>query len=221
MTATSDPTAAQPPEPEPPVRISLTPEGATRGRLDGAWWPRSHDLPRELPPLAAALDPTWGKITRVTVNPTHWPVIPRRVPVEGHVIHVGWFEQEQGADEVMVCSFIPLRLELLVIPPPPRGRDLCRRVADDGGVRPGQHPYPHRPSDSRRCADHRPTGRRMTTITSGRQHAVHRRPRPWLPPSAHCRPTVPRIVRAGARTPPRHVPPRGPMKPRSRRPRSR
>ncbi|RKT19528.1 hypothetical protein BX285_3993 [Streptomyces sp. 1114.5] len=117
MTATPDPTATQPPGPGPTVRLSLTPEGATRGRLDGAWWPRSHDLLRELPPLAAALDPTWGKVTRVTVNPTHWPVIPRRVQVAGHVIHVGWFEQEQDADEVIVCSFTPLRLELLVIPP--------------------------------------------------------------------------------------------------------
>ncbi|GAA2264594.1 MULTISPECIES: DUF5994 family protein [Kitasatospora] len=117
MTATFDPAASQPPGPEPPVRLSLTPGSATPGRLDGAWWPRSHDLLRELPPLATALDPKWGKITRVTVNPTHWPVIPRRVPVAGHVIHVGWFEQEQDADEVIVCSFIPLRLELLVIPP--------------------------------------------------------------------------------------------------------
>jgi hypothetical protein len=117
MSATSDPTAARPPGPVPPVRLSLTPEGATPGRLDGAWWPRSHDLLREVPPLATALDPTWGKITRVIVNPTHRPVIPRRVPVAGHVIHVGWFEQEQDADEVMVCSFVPRRLELLVIPP--------------------------------------------------------------------------------------------------------
>ncbi|MFD7583209.1 DUF5994 family protein [Kitasatospora sp. NPDC059817] len=117
MTASFDPAADQPSEPEPPVRLRLTPEGTTPGRLDGAWWPRSHDLLRELPPLAAALDPRWGRITRVTVNPAHWPVIPRRVPVAGHVIHVGWFDQEQDADEVMVCSFIPLRLELLVIPP--------------------------------------------------------------------------------------------------------
>ncbi|WP_329500431.1 DUF5994 family protein [Kitasatospora herbaricolor] len=117
MTTTSDPATAPPSGPEPPVRLSLTPAGATPGRLDGAWWPRSHDLLRELPPLAAALDPRWGRVTRVTVNPTHWPVIPRRVPVAGHVIHIGWFEREQDADEVMVCSFVPLRLELLVIPP--------------------------------------------------------------------------------------------------------
>lgn len=115
MATSFDPATAQ--APDLPARVSLTPTGASPGRLDGAWWPRSHDLVHELPALAAEMDPRWGRIIRVTVNPTHWPVIPREVQVTGHVIQLGWFEQEQDADEVMVCSFIPRRLELLVIPP--------------------------------------------------------------------------------------------------------
>ncbi|MEV7358858.1 DUF5994 family protein [Kitasatospora sp. NPDC091276] len=117
MTATSEPGGARVSHPEPPARLSLVPEGVAPGRLGGAWWPRSRDLLRELPPLAATLAPSWGEVLRVTVNPAHWPVIPRRVPVTGHVIHVGWFEQEQDAEEVVVCSFVPRRLDLLVIPP--------------------------------------------------------------------------------------------------------
>ena len=73
------------------LRLSLAPTDSAPALLDGAWWPRSRDLEAELPSLTAVLDPLWGRITRVTVNPTQWPVIPRKVPVAGHVVNVGWF----------------------------------------------------------------------------------------------------------------------------------
>lgn len=78
----------------PAARLALKPDGAARGLLDGAWWPRSRDLLSELPTLTDVLDPLWGRITRIAVNPEHWPVVPRRVPVEGHVVKVGWFTPE-------------------------------------------------------------------------------------------------------------------------------
>lgn len=31
------------------------------------------------------VDPLWGRITRIAVNPKYWPVIPRQVPVDGHM----------------------------------------------------------------------------------------------------------------------------------------
>ncbi|MEV5899203.1 DUF5994 family protein, partial [Streptomyces sp. NPDC052127] len=77
------------------LRLSLAPTGSAPALLDGAWWPRSRDLAAELPSLTDVLDPLWGRITRVTVNPTHWPVVPRKVPVGGHVVKVGWFLSEQ------------------------------------------------------------------------------------------------------------------------------
>lgn len=101
----------------PPVRLSLKPPGPPSGLLDGAWWPHSRDLTRELASLVDLLDPLWGRITRVTVNPTHWPVVPRKVPVNGHVIKVGWFRQEQDPHQLMLRSYQVGRWDLLAIPP--------------------------------------------------------------------------------------------------------
>ncbi|MEV1067376.1 DUF5994 family protein [Streptomyces sp. NPDC050263] len=99
------------------LRLSLAPVGATPALLDGAWWPRSRDLGAELPTLTAALEPLWGRITRVTVNPTHWPVVPRKVPVAGHVVKVGWFLHEQDPHELLLLSYHMGRWNLLVVPP--------------------------------------------------------------------------------------------------------
>ncbi|MFF7950249.1 DUF5994 family protein [Streptomyces griseorubiginosus] len=120
MTATiSLPTAIEAEEPSSssPLRLSLSPTGPAPALLDGAWWPRSRDLMAELPSLTAVLDPLWGRITRVTVNPTHWPVVPRKVPVAGHVVKVGWFLAEQDPHELLLLSYHVGRWNLLVIPP--------------------------------------------------------------------------------------------------------
>ncbi|MBO8203228.1 hypothetical protein JW613_33850 [Streptomyces smyrnaeus] len=101
----------------PPVRLSLKPPGPPSGLLDGAWWPHSRDLTRELAALTELLDPRWGRITRVTVNPTHWPVVPRKVAVDGHVVKVGWFRQEQDPHQLMLRSYHVGRWDLLIIPP--------------------------------------------------------------------------------------------------------
>jgi hypothetical protein len=98
-------------------RLSLAPVGSAPALLDGAWWPRSRDLEAELPSLTAVLDPLWGRITRVTVNPTAWPVIPRKVPVAGHVVNVGWFLAEQDPHELLLLSYHVGRWNLLVVPP--------------------------------------------------------------------------------------------------------
>jgi hypothetical protein len=99
------------------LRLSLAPAGSAPALLDGAWWPRSRDLAAELPSLTAVLDPLWGRITRVTVNPTHWPVVPRKVPVAGHVVKVGWFLPEQDPHELLLLSYHVGRWNLLVVPP--------------------------------------------------------------------------------------------------------
>jgi hypothetical protein len=65
----------------------------------------------------AVLDPLWGRITRVTVNPTQWPVVPRKVPVAGHVVNVGWFLPEQDPHELLLLSYHVGRWNLLVVPP--------------------------------------------------------------------------------------------------------
>ncbi|WP_338495321.1 DUF5994 family protein [Streptomyces sp. SJL17-4] len=116
MTTTLDRTANRALSPGLPARLSLTPKTTLAGRLDGAWWPRSRDLAAELPALADALEGRSGRITRVLVNPGHWPVVPHKVAATGHVLHVGWFT-EQDPDKVILLSYTTGRCDLLVIPP--------------------------------------------------------------------------------------------------------
>lgn len=102
----------------PALRMSLAPLDSAPAVLDGAWWPRSRDLAAELPSLVAVLDSLWGRITRVTVNPTHWPSdFPRKVPVDGHIVKVGWFLGEQDPHQLLLLSYRTSRWDLLVVPP--------------------------------------------------------------------------------------------------------
>ncbi|REH21939.1 MULTISPECIES: DUF5994 family protein [unclassified Streptomyces] len=118
MTATvSPPMTSQDRRPASSVRLSLAPAGSAPALLDGAWWPRSRDLTAELPALTSVLDPLWGRITRVTVNCAQWPVVPRKVPVAGHVVKVGWFRFEQDEHELLLLSYHVGRWNLLVVPP--------------------------------------------------------------------------------------------------------
>ncbi|MFI9360341.1 DUF5994 family protein [Kitasatospora sp. NPDC053057] len=129
MTAILD-RATTPVIPESPLRLSMAPDGVRAGRLDGAWWPRSRDLLVELPSLTAELDERWGRVTRITVNPAQWPLIPRRIPVAGHTVRAGWFSIEQDKHMIMVCSYIPRRLNLLVVPPRTNSVDAARLMTE-------------------------------------------------------------------------------------------
>ncbi len=120
-----------------PTRLMLAPVGTAPALLDGAWWPRSRDLTAELPALTAVLDPLWGRITHVTVNPTFWPTIPRKVPVDGHVVGVGWFRAEQDPHKLLLFSYNVGRWDLLVIPPetgPASAARLMTEAADPLGI---------------------------------------------------------------------------------------
>ncbi|MFD9622791.1 DUF5994 family protein [Streptomyces virginiae] len=128
MTTTFDRTAPRDLAAELPARLSLTPKTTLAGQLDGAWWPYSRDLEAELPALAAALDETWGRITRVSVNPSRWPVVPRTVAVDGRVLHVGWFT-EQDPDKLILLSYTVGRWDLLVIPPETEPAAAARLMA--------------------------------------------------------------------------------------------
>ncbi|MFE2409793.1 DUF5994 family protein [Kitasatospora sp. NPDC059408] len=131
MTTTLD-RATTPAAPDSTARLSLAlaPRGVRPGRLDGAWWPRSRDLLLELPALAAEIDERWGRITRITVNPAKWPVIPPRIPVAGHTVHAGWFTTEQDEHTIAVFSYAPRRLNLLVVPPETDAVDAARLMAE-------------------------------------------------------------------------------------------
>lgn len=109
--------AAPSPAPSTPeARVALKfPTG--HGLLDGAWWPRSRNLITQLPALVGVLDPLWGRITRVAVNPTLWPPIPREVPVDGRVLKVGWLTPGLDLHQLLLLARGTSRFDLLVIPP--------------------------------------------------------------------------------------------------------
>lgn len=113
----------------PTTRLTLKATGTTRGLLDGAWWPRSRDLLRELPALSDMRAPLWGRITRIAVNPQHWPVLPRKVPVNGHVMKVGWFKAAQDPHKLLLLSYSVGRWDLLVIPPDTGTAAVARLMA--------------------------------------------------------------------------------------------
>jgi hypothetical protein len=113
----------------PLVRLALKPEGASAGLLDGAWWPHSRNLLRELPALTDVLDPLWGRITRIAVNPTHWPVIPRKVPVNGHVVKTGRFKAKRHQHHLQLRSYRIGCWDLLVIPPQTTATAAARLMA--------------------------------------------------------------------------------------------
>ncbi|MFF4504740.1 DUF5994 family protein [Streptomyces sp. NPDC001401] len=119
------------PEPvaAPAARLTLKTDGTSRGLLDGAWWPRSRDLLSELPALTDVLDPLWGRITRIAVNPKYWPVIPRKVPVNGHIVKVGWFTPEIDPHKLLLLSYGTGRWDLLIIPPETGPESAARLMA--------------------------------------------------------------------------------------------
>ncbi|MFJ2585733.1 DUF5994 family protein [Streptomyces sp. NPDC087538] len=136
MTTTVERGVARAFVPPLPTRLSLTPKTTLAGQLDGAWWPYSRDLPTELPSLVEALEGRWGRITRAMVNPTRWPVVPHKVPAAGHIVHVGWFT-EQDPDKMILLSCTGGRCDLLVIPPetgPAAAARLMSAAAVPGSV---------------------------------------------------------------------------------------
>ncbi|MCZ7415134.1 DUF5994 family protein [Streptomyces sp. WMMC897] len=95
------------------LRLETT--ASREGRLDGAWWPRSRDIGAELPALLSALTDHLGPLTRVGLDAAAWEELPRRVVVDGMVVHVDSFPV--GDDTVLITRGAEDHFALLVIPP--------------------------------------------------------------------------------------------------------
>ncbi|MFI0503779.1 DUF5994 family protein [Streptomyces albogriseolus] len=134
MNVTIDRTMSSRRFPAPPARLSLTP---APGGLDGVWWPRSRALSRELPPLTAALDSAWGRVTGVAVNPAHWPVVPSRVSLAGRAVWVDWSTEEQDPHR-LTLFFAGGRRDVLVVPPEAGAASAARLMSGDSGGAPGR-----------------------------------------------------------------------------------
>jgi hypothetical protein len=97
------------------LRLRLKPRGPVTGFVDGGWWPRSHDLPAELPALMAVLAVRLGPVESVSYNLDAWGPTPRKLTVDGRIVRLaGYRSQHPATIDVLSAAH---RVTLLVVPP--------------------------------------------------------------------------------------------------------
>lgn len=101
------------------VRLELKPGGAKPGFVDGAWWPRSRDLRRELPEILAALSSRVGPVERVAFGRPGWDPTGRErlVTPTGRVSLDGFATFTPDAVWFVIAGRWQGRVCVLVIPP--------------------------------------------------------------------------------------------------------
>jgi Family of unknown function (DUF5994) len=102
--------------PENTPRLRLKPKAPMSGRVDGAWWPRSDDLTKELPDLLAVLSIRLGVIDRVMYNLTEWAKAPRRLVTGGRGVRLDGYRL-QPVNTLEVLGIGREKVLLLVVPP--------------------------------------------------------------------------------------------------------
>lgn len=111
------PTELSPSMPTPsrdrvPLRLQLAGTFG-HGEADGAWWPQSRDLARELSDLVDNFPPEHGRVHRVVFSRPDWDTAPHRVRVARGIIKVGSYP---GADTRQVwlsmSSHVLIRLSV-------------------------------------------------------------------------------------------------------------
>lgn len=88
--------------PQNTPRLRLKPKAPPTGYVDGAWWPHSDDLSKELPDLLAVLSVRLGRIDRVIYNLTEWAHGPAKLPIGGRIVRLcGYYRQPVSTVEVL------------------------------------------------------------------------------------------------------------------------
>lgn len=109
------------------VRLRVKRGRATLGDVDGAWWPRSHDLAAEFPELVLATSSWVGPVRRVAYHVGDWHTATSpELMVEGWPVELAGSSTLQ-ANTVVVTGPDQRRMGLLVIPPHTTG-DVARAV---------------------------------------------------------------------------------------------
>jgi hypothetical protein len=119
---------------EQPVisRLSLCDSANLQGAVDGAWWPQSTDLKRELPDLVIVLGRLIGPVRRVIYDPNSWPPTPSRIVRGGTATSVDPYRLVAG-DTIYLLGTHSRAAVLFVVPPttpPPAAHRVLRMVAD-------------------------------------------------------------------------------------------
>lgn len=98
-----------------PARVFLEPTLTRDGTLDGAWWPCSTDLSRELSALVNILQDRLGPVLRVRLDLTSWDDVPAHLLIDGRFLRVSGLPATSDVIHVILDDqdgFL-----LLVIPP--------------------------------------------------------------------------------------------------------
>ncbi|WP_211267004.1 DUF5994 family protein [Nonomuraea candida] len=98
-----------------PARVFLEPTLTRDGTLDGAWWPHSTDLQRELPDLVRFLEGRLGPVLRVGLDAAAWDEVPAHLLVDGRFVRVSGRSATPHTVKVIRGGQDGFRL--LVIPP--------------------------------------------------------------------------------------------------------
>jgi len=101
--------------PEHTPRLRLKRKAPITGFVDGAWWPRSADLPTELPDLLAVLSVRLGAVARVTYNLAEWAKAPRKASIGGQIVRLDGY-QRQPPNTLGVLDTYGNKIVLLVVP---------------------------------------------------------------------------------------------------------
>lgn len=112
---TSAPHAVVPSPQTCPDSPRLQVKPAQTGHVDGGWWPRSGDLPRELEAALPALAERLGAVERISYHLGDWDTTVRSMIIDGTRIRMAGYEyQPTGTVDVLGARE---RLTLVVFPP--------------------------------------------------------------------------------------------------------
>ena len=100
-----------------PLRLLLSdPDDASR--LDGAWWPQSHDLAVEFADLAENLPDRFGRIVNVAHSKSGWDPSPTWLPGDrGRLVRARTFIGTADPDRVLLRLEHHRSLDIMVVPP--------------------------------------------------------------------------------------------------------
>jgi hypothetical protein len=93
----------------------LKPKAPQTGYVDGAWWPHSDDLTKELPDLLAVLSVRLGAIDRVRYHLSEWAKAPAKLAT-GHNVRLEGYRL-QPINTLEVLGLNRNKIRLLVVPP--------------------------------------------------------------------------------------------------------